>query len=218
MNPVIRGWSNYFRIAVAKRVFSDLDNFMYYRAKRYTMRRHPAKSGQWRTRKYWGQSVGSRRANWVFMDKTRGASLMKFSWVKIKRHVMVTGDYSPDDRPCKTIGDNDGQKLDQLMYDTVSCFISRTVSVRFVAKLWKTARNYMSIMSFPRNSGGRTLLIICDCCIETVIARSTATKHLLKHVNCLSRGAGQPARPVLKGRGDGDITSLPDQLMIKSGD
>ena len=97
MNPVIRGWSNYFRIAVAKRVFSDLDNFMYYRAKRYTMRRHPTKSGQWRTHKYWGQSVGSRRANWVFMDKTRGASLMKFSWVKIKRHVMVTRDYSPDD-------------------------------------------------------------------------------------------------------------------------
>jgi RNA-directed DNA polymerase len=31
------------------------------------------------------------------MDKTRGASLRKFSWVKIKRHVMVTKDYSPDD-------------------------------------------------------------------------------------------------------------------------
>jgi hypothetical protein len=28
MNPVIRGWSNSFRIGVASKVFSDLDNFM----------------------------------------------------------------------------------------------------------------------------------------------------------------------------------------------
>jgi RNA-directed DNA polymerase len=97
MNPVIRGWSNYFRIAVAKQVFSDLDDFMYYRAKRYMKRRHPTKSGHWRTDKYWGRHGGPRQASWVFMDKTRGASLRKFSWVKIKRHVMVTKDYSPDD-------------------------------------------------------------------------------------------------------------------------
>ena len=97
MNPVIRGWSNYFRIAVAKRVFSDLDDFMYYRAKRYMKRRHPTKSGHWRTDKYWGRHGGPRQDSWVFMDKTRGASLRKFSWVRIKRHVMVTKDYSPDD-------------------------------------------------------------------------------------------------------------------------
>jgi RNA-directed DNA polymerase len=97
LNPVIRGWSNYFRIAVAKRVFSDLDDFMYYRAKRYMKRRHPTKSGHWRTNKYWGRHGGPRQDNWVFMDKTRGASLRKFSWVKIKRHVMIIRDYSPDD-------------------------------------------------------------------------------------------------------------------------
>jgi RNA-directed DNA polymerase len=27
MNPVIRGWSNYFRTGVASKVFTDLDNF-----------------------------------------------------------------------------------------------------------------------------------------------------------------------------------------------
>jgi RNA-directed DNA polymerase len=32
MNPVIRGWSNYFHIGVAKEVFTDLDNVMYRRA------------------------------------------------------------------------------------------------------------------------------------------------------------------------------------------
>lgn len=52
MNPVIRGWSNYFRTGVAKEIFSDLDSFMYYRAERYMKRRHPRKSAQWRTKKY----------------------------------------------------------------------------------------------------------------------------------------------------------------------
>jgi RNA-directed DNA polymerase len=32
MNPVIRGWSNYFRIGVSKEIFTDLDTFMYQRA------------------------------------------------------------------------------------------------------------------------------------------------------------------------------------------
>ena len=35
MNPVISGWSNYFRIGVAKEVFAALDSFMYERAQRY---------------------------------------------------------------------------------------------------------------------------------------------------------------------------------------
>jgi len=36
---------------VASKVFTDLDNFMYYRAQRYMKRRHPRKSGWWRTTK-----------------------------------------------------------------------------------------------------------------------------------------------------------------------
>jgi hypothetical protein len=60
-------------------------------------------------------------------------------------------------------------------------------------------------------------LIICDCYICTVIAKFTATKHLLEYVNCLSHGGGQPARLVLKGWGGGDIASLPDQLTFSLG-
>src|SRR5512143_2800541 len=97
LNPVVRGWSNYFRIGVAKRIFNALDDFMYYRAERYAKRRHPTKSARWRVRKYWGQTKGSRHDRWVFRDTTRAASLIKFSWVKIQRHILVAKDYSPDD-------------------------------------------------------------------------------------------------------------------------
>jgi RNA-directed DNA polymerase len=96
MNPLIRGWSNYFRIGVSKEVFSDLDEFMYQRAQRYMKRRHPRKSGWWRTEKYWGQTVG-RQDRWVFQDKQRNGTLRKFAWTKIVRHRLVPTTYSPDD-------------------------------------------------------------------------------------------------------------------------
>jgi RNA-directed DNA polymerase len=97
LNPVIRGWSYYFRSYVAKRVFMDLDTFMYTRAQRYMQRRHPRKSGWWRTQKYWGRTMGARRDRWVFMDKECHATLRKFAWTRIVRHRLVPRTYSPDD-------------------------------------------------------------------------------------------------------------------------
>ena len=98
INPVIRGWSGYFRIGVASRVFNTLDDFMFARAKRYAKRRHPQKSAQWRSEKYWGLPThGRRRDQWVFQDKPRRATLRKFAWTSIERHRLVRGRASPDD-------------------------------------------------------------------------------------------------------------------------
>src|SRR5207248_11595411 len=44
LNPVIRGWANYFRTAVAKEIFSGLDRWMFYKADRHARRKHPKKS------------------------------------------------------------------------------------------------------------------------------------------------------------------------------
>jgi RNA-directed DNA polymerase len=96
MNPLIRGWSHYFRIGVAKEVFVELDRFMYDRAQRYMKRRHPRKSGWWRTQKYWGRTIG-RQDRWVFQDKARHGTLRKFAWTRIIRHRLVPTTYSPDD-------------------------------------------------------------------------------------------------------------------------
>jgi RNA-directed DNA polymerase len=79
INPLIRGWCNYFRSGVSKEVFNDLDRFMYTRAQRYMKRPHPRKSGWWRTEKYWGRTLG-RQDRWVFQDKQRHGTLRKFAW------------------------------------------------------------------------------------------------------------------------------------------
>jgi len=96
MKPVIRGWSNYCRIGVAKEVFAALDRFMSARAQRYMQRRHPRKSGGWSTQKYGGR-VSGRQDRGVFQDKERHGTLRKFAWTKISRHRLVPTTHSPDD-------------------------------------------------------------------------------------------------------------------------
>src|SRR2546421_6458331 len=97
LNPIIRGWANYFRTAVAKEIFSSLDRWMFYKADRYTRRMHPKKPKDWRHRKYWGRFQLDRLDPWVFGDKQTGGHLLKFSWFPIERHVLVKGTASPDD-------------------------------------------------------------------------------------------------------------------------
>ena len=43
LNPIIRGWSNYFRTGVAYETFTKLDRWMFDRQVRYVRRMHPRK-------------------------------------------------------------------------------------------------------------------------------------------------------------------------------
>ena len=97
LNPVIRGWANYFRIAVAKEIFGNLDSWMFQKADSYTKYTHRNKPKGWRHRKYWGRFNLERQDYWTFGDKQTGAYLLKFSWFPIERHTLVKGTASPDD-------------------------------------------------------------------------------------------------------------------------
>src|SRR3989454_6789604 len=97
LNPVSRGWANYFRIAVAKEIFGNLDSWMFQKADSYTKYTHRNKPKGWRHRKYWGRFNLERQDYWTFGDKQTGAYLLKFSWFPIERHTLVKGTASPDD-------------------------------------------------------------------------------------------------------------------------
>ena len=101
LNPVIRGWAIYFRIAVAKELFGKLDHWMVQKALRYTKRMHPKKSSKWRRQHYWGPFNLDRLDSWTFGDKQTGGYLLKFDWFPIVRHVLVKGRASPDDPQLK---------------------------------------------------------------------------------------------------------------------
>ena len=97
LNPVIRGWSNYYSSVVSKEIYSSQDRLMYSKLKRWVKRRHPKKSGTWIVKKYWHHIDG---ANWVFATRQEGKNPMRLrahSETPIVRHVKVKGDASPYD-------------------------------------------------------------------------------------------------------------------------
>jgi RNA-directed DNA polymerase len=98
LNPIIRGWSNYFRGVVSKRLFAALDAWTFAKELHWARRTHPRKPFYWVKRKYWGKLHPQRDDNWVFGDaEGQGGRLVKFAWTPIVRHVLVKGAASPDD-------------------------------------------------------------------------------------------------------------------------
>jgi RNA-directed DNA polymerase len=97
LNPIIRGWSAYYRGVVSSEVFSALDDYVWKLTYKWATYGHPNKSRRWVVSRYFGMFNRARRDRWVFGDRASGAYLLKFAWTRIIRHQLVTGASSPDD-------------------------------------------------------------------------------------------------------------------------
>ena len=77
LNPIIRGWSNYYSTVCSKETYSDCDHIVYQQLKRWGERRHPQKSKSWVANKYWHEDYSNERMrNWVFKTND-GMTLLK---------------------------------------------------------------------------------------------------------------------------------------------
>jgi len=101
LNPVIRGWANYHRHVVSKRIFARLDAAIFSMLWQWAQARHPRKGRRWIKQKYF-ERVGNR--DWWFFGKPDGADgwlyrvrLFHASSVKIVRHVQVQTGLNPYD-------------------------------------------------------------------------------------------------------------------------
>ena len=97
INPIVRGWSAYYRTVVSSEIFTQLDNYMWRLAHKWAKHTHPNKPKYWIVDKYFGAFNKARQDRWVFGDRDSGAYLLKFAWTKIARHQLVNGAASPDD-------------------------------------------------------------------------------------------------------------------------
>jgi RNA-directed DNA polymerase len=97
LNPIIRGWSAYYRHGVSARVFNELDHHVWKLVYKWAKSSHPHKSKHWIIARYFGAFNSTRRDRWVFGDRDSGAYLLKFAWTPITRHTLVKGWASPDD-------------------------------------------------------------------------------------------------------------------------
>ncbi len=100
LNPLLRGWANYYRHGAAKRTFDTLDSYVFRKLRRWTRRRHPNKSATWRIHKYFSAagkkglfSVRIRKAG----SQSRVLTLYRMSSTRIERHIKVKGAANPYD-------------------------------------------------------------------------------------------------------------------------
>lgn len=100
LNPILRGWSNYYKHGASKRVFNFVDSELWKMLWRWALKRHPRKGKRWVAQKYFLHPGGK----WAFKasvsDRQGGKktiTLFCLSSVMIQRHVKVKGNASPDD-------------------------------------------------------------------------------------------------------------------------
>lgn len=94
LNPVITGWSHYYRSSAASRVFDKMDRVVWEQLWAWARRRHPNKGAYWRAERYWHPD--SQAGKWTFHAKG-GPVLKKHTDTTIQRHVKVQGNKSPFD-------------------------------------------------------------------------------------------------------------------------
>jgi RNA-directed DNA polymerase len=97
LNPVITGWANYHKGAVAKEVFSYIDSQVWKKIWKWAIRRHPNKGRKWIKEKYF-KTIGNQ--NWNFFGNFEGGQsiiLENMSSVAIVRHVKIQADANPYD-------------------------------------------------------------------------------------------------------------------------
>jgi RNA-directed DNA polymerase len=68
LNPIIRGWANYFRIGVANTPFKLVDHWMFRRMLQWLRHSHRRKSREWLNRRYLGRLHPQREDHFVFGD------------------------------------------------------------------------------------------------------------------------------------------------------
>jgi len=101
LNPILIGWSNYYKHASSKETFNYVHNHIWNILWKWCLRRHSNKGKYWVRKKYF-QNINNE--SWRFFSKVSNRHnkldvlwLYNMSHVRIERHVKICGNASPDD-------------------------------------------------------------------------------------------------------------------------
>ena len=96
LNPIIRGWCNYFSTVVSQKFFDRLWHLVVFKLLKWGRHRHRNKGRKWIRLKYF-KTVGGN--NWAFAtrESNNPLTLIQHSSIQIKRYVKVKGTASPYD-------------------------------------------------------------------------------------------------------------------------
>ena len=115
LNPILRGFANYYKGVVSKEIFSYIKTRVWQYLWRWAKRRHPNKNTMWVWKAYFKTIKG---VKWTFacnvsdrLDKEVLLSLYPIDKTPIERHTKVKGEASPDDPSLKEYWEIRNQKL-----------------------------------------------------------------------------------------------------------
>ena len=101
LNPILRGWGNYYRHGVSKRAFRYVDHHVWKALWQWARKRHPNKGKRWIADKYFMPENGTR---WTFnttvstrQGQRKPLRIVQLAHIPIERHIKVAGTASPDD-------------------------------------------------------------------------------------------------------------------------
>ncbi|MED4253433.1 group II intron reverse transcriptase/maturase [Priestia megaterium] len=98
LNPIIRGYANYWRTVSSKKIFSKMDAYVWSKTKRFLERLHPKKSWKWIIKQYFQPDIhGQSKNKWILTDPIYKHQLVNMSLTPIVRHEMVKYKNSPFD-------------------------------------------------------------------------------------------------------------------------
>lgn len=100
LNPIIKGWCNYYKTVMSSETFSKIDHLFFDKLWSWAKRRHPRKTSQWIKNKYWQKGApGHNGDNWVFksLESNKEVYMWKHYWTNIERFVKVQNTKSPYD-------------------------------------------------------------------------------------------------------------------------
>jgi RNA-directed DNA polymerase len=114
LNPILRGFSNYYKYVVSKEIFGYISHRIWQYLWRWAKRRHPNKNTKWVRQRYFKTIKGNK---WTFactISDRRGIDkelvLYPIAYTTIERHIKVKGNASPDDPSLKEYWEKRHQK------------------------------------------------------------------------------------------------------------
>jgi len=94
LNPIIRGWANYYVYSSAKETFNYIDYRIWKMLWQWCLRRHNNKGKRWIRQRYF-MNIDSKK--WIFGERKENVLLFCRSFRAGKRYTPVKGFYSPYD-------------------------------------------------------------------------------------------------------------------------
>jgi RNA-directed DNA polymerase len=94
LNPLIRGWADYYKTVVSSAAFAHCDEILYAQLMSWALGKHPTRGKRWILNRYW-RMIGNRQ--WAYATPDGKSRIWAHELTRIQRFVKVKGTASPYD-------------------------------------------------------------------------------------------------------------------------